>query len=105
MTFTGKKFLLWSMAFLLVMACAPAMVTPVPPLDPNAIGTAIIRPRNQLVGSPGTIVPLISTAEADDVEFSTDVPAEYVSATAPYTMEEAATALSCFAGLAGAAPV
>lgn len=43
MTFTGKKFILWSMAFLLVMACAPAMVTPVPPLDPNAIGTAIIQ--------------------------------------------------------------
>lgn len=43
MTFTGKKFLLWSMAFLLVMACAPAMVTPVPLLDPNAIGTSIVQ--------------------------------------------------------------
>lgn len=38
---TGRKFLLWGMAFILVMACAPSMVTPVPPLDPHAINTFI----------------------------------------------------------------
>lgn len=43
MTLTGKKIALWGMAFILVMACAPSMVTPVPPLDPNAINTFIVQ--------------------------------------------------------------
>jgi hypothetical protein len=42
MTNSRNKFLLWSAALLLVMACAPSMVTPVPPLDPNAINTSIV---------------------------------------------------------------
>ena len=37
----GKKLFLWFITFILVMACAPSMVTPVPPLDPNAINTFI----------------------------------------------------------------
>lgn len=43
MTITGKKFILWSMALVLILACAPSMVTPVPPLDPNAINTSIVQ--------------------------------------------------------------
>lgn len=37
----GRQSLLWGLAFLLVLACAPSMVTPVPPLDPHAINTYI----------------------------------------------------------------
>ena len=40
---SGKKLLLWFMTFILVMACVPSMVTPVPPLDPNAINTYIVQ--------------------------------------------------------------
>lgn len=43
MTLTGKKFILWSMAFVLILACTPSMVTPVPPLDSNAINTSIVQ--------------------------------------------------------------
>lgn len=37
----GKKLFLWFITFILVMACVPSMVTPVAPLDPNAINTYI----------------------------------------------------------------
>lgn len=40
---TRRKFLLWGMALLIVMACAPAVATPVPPLDPNAINTSVVQ--------------------------------------------------------------
>jgi hypothetical protein len=36
------KILSWFIALALLMACAPAMATPVPPLDPNAINTVIV---------------------------------------------------------------
>lgn len=68
----------------------------------TSIGTAVIRPRNQLLGSPGTIVPLISTQAAENVEFSTDVPEEYLGTTTPPTLADAVEALACFAGLANA---
>jgi hypothetical protein len=38
-----KKSIIWCMAFILIMACAPSMATPVPPLDPNAINTMIVQ--------------------------------------------------------------
>ncbi|MCK7481575.1 MAG: hypothetical protein M0C28_33650 [Candidatus Moduliflexus flocculans] len=31
------------MAFVLILACTPSMVTPVPPLDPNVINTSIVQ--------------------------------------------------------------
>lgn len=43
MTVRRNRFLLWSAGLLLVMACAPSMVTPVPPLDPDAINTSIVQ--------------------------------------------------------------
>lgn len=43
MTLTGKKFILWNMVFVLILACAPSMVTPVPPLDSNVINTSIVQ--------------------------------------------------------------
>ena len=39
----AKKFIFWCMALILVMACAPSVATPVPPLDPNAINTFIVQ--------------------------------------------------------------
>jgi len=41
MTNTGKKYFLWFMTFILILACAPSMVTPIPPLNANAINTYI----------------------------------------------------------------
>lgn len=43
MTNPGKKVFLWFITFILVMACAPSMVTPVAPLDPNAINTFVVQ--------------------------------------------------------------
>ncbi len=37
----GKKIFLWFVTFFLIMACVPSMVTPVAPLDPQAINTFI----------------------------------------------------------------
>jgi hypothetical protein len=41
MRYSGQKIFLWTMALILVMACVPSAITPVPPLDPNAISTYI----------------------------------------------------------------
>ena len=43
MTSPARKFLIWGMALVLIMACVPSAVTPVPPLDPNAINTMIVQ--------------------------------------------------------------
>jgi len=37
----GKKIFIWFMGLVLIMACAPAVITPVPTLDPNAINLFI----------------------------------------------------------------
>jgi hypothetical protein len=41
-----KKMPLWFITFALIMACVPAVVTPVPTLDPNAINTIIVQTAN-----------------------------------------------------------
>jgi len=46
MTFTGKKIFLWSIILVLILACVPSAVVPVPTLDSNAINTAIVQRAN-----------------------------------------------------------
>jgi hypothetical protein len=41
MAIPGKKIFIWFMALVLIMACAPVMVTPVPTLNPTAINLFI----------------------------------------------------------------
>lgn len=81
MTSTGKKFILWSMAFLIVMACAPSMLTPVPPLDPNSINTSIAQTSEAAAGqtqaaipSDATITPTLRSTFTPEPTF-TSVPA------------------------------
>ncbi|HSG46163.1 MAG TPA: hypothetical protein VLA72_23725 [Anaerolineales bacterium] len=38
-----RKIFFWFVALVLVIACAPSVATPVPPLDPNAINTYIVQ--------------------------------------------------------------
>lgn len=40
---SAKKIFFLCMAFVLIMACAPSVAAPVPPLDPNAINTYIVQ--------------------------------------------------------------
>jgi hypothetical protein len=42
----SKKFLGWMIALALILACAPAAITPVPTLDPKAISTYIAQTAN-----------------------------------------------------------
>jgi len=54
------KLLLWLIAAALIMSCAPAMVTPVPTLDPNAVNLFIAQTAN--VASTQTIAAIPPTA-------------------------------------------
>ena len=40
---SAKKVFFWFITLALVMACAPSVAAPVPPLDPNAINTYIVQ--------------------------------------------------------------
>jgi len=41
-----KKLLLWFLTFLIIMACAPSLVTPLPPPDPYTVNTSIAETAN-----------------------------------------------------------
>jgi hypothetical protein len=56
----GKKFLIWFMALVITLACAPSMVTPVPTLDPNAINLFIAQTAG--VASTQTMAAIPPTA-------------------------------------------
>jgi len=43
MRLPGKKYFLWFITLILILACTPSMVTPVAPLDPHAINTYIVQ--------------------------------------------------------------
>jgi len=64
MTLSVKKFVFWSMALVMVMACAPAMATPVPPLDPNAINTMIVQTAEAASINTQIAIPPTLTATA-----------------------------------------
>ena len=90
---TGKKFFLISMAFVLVMACAPSVVTPVPTLDPNAINTYIaqtsqaastrtqeaIPPTTTSTSTPrSTFTPESTSTTVPVVDFPTSTPVQRI---------------------------
>lgn len=54
MTRYSKKLLGWMTALILILACAPTAITPVPPLDRNAISTYIVQTAN--VASTQTVL-------------------------------------------------
>jgi len=55
------KIISWFIALALVMACAPAMATPVPPLDPNSINTVIVLTANAAATQTVAAIPPTST--------------------------------------------
>jgi len=55
------KILSWLIVLALVMACAPAMATPVPPLDPNAINTVIVLTANAAATQTVAAIPPTAT--------------------------------------------
>ncbi|HSO11566.1 MAG TPA: hypothetical protein VLT51_04275 [Anaerolineales bacterium] len=77
---SGKKLFLWFITFILIMACAPSMVTPVPPLDPNAINTFVAQTAD--AASTRTQVALPPAATSTSTPRSTFTP-ESTSTTLP----------------------
>ena len=57
----GKKYFLWFITFILIMACAPSMVTPVPTLDPLAINTYIVQTAEAAGTQTQQAIPLTVT--------------------------------------------
>jgi hypothetical protein len=66
------KILSWFIALALVMACAPSMATPVPPLDTNAINTVIVLTAG--AASTQTVVAIPPTATLTSTPRSTFTP-------------------------------
>lgn len=64
MTGTARKIFLWGMALVLVMACVPSAITPVPPLDPNAINTIIVQTADAASVNTQAAIPPTLTATA-----------------------------------------
>jgi len=62
MTNPARKFFFWFLALTLVLACAPLSVTPVPPLDPNAINTMIVETSAAALTKTVEAVPSTPTA-------------------------------------------
>jgi len=56
-----KNYFLWFVTFILIMACAPSMVTPVAPLDPNAINTFIAQTAEAAFTQTQEAVPATTT--------------------------------------------
>jgi len=57
-----KKPLLWFIALILVMACVPAAVAPVPTLDSNALNTLIVQTANAASTRTASVPTLTATA-------------------------------------------
>lgn len=58
----GQKYFLWFITFILVLACVPSMVTPVAPLDPNAINTYIAQTAESAATQTQAAIPPTTTA-------------------------------------------
>lgn len=54
---SAKKIFFLCMAFVLIMACAPSVAAPVPPLDPNAINTYIVQTADAAVARTQEAIP------------------------------------------------
>jgi len=61
MTVPNKKMLSWLTVVLLILACAPATVTPVPTLDPNSINLVIAQTANAALTQTAAAIPVIET--------------------------------------------
>jgi hypothetical protein len=70
----GKKFFLWGMILMLIMACVPSMVTPVPPLDPNALNTYIAQTAQAASTQTQQAVPSTLTATSTPRNTFTPIP-------------------------------
>ena len=55
-----KKLFIWFTLLVLVMACVPAMVTPLPPLDANAINTFIAQTANAASAKTQAAIPTLT---------------------------------------------
>src|SRR4030095_10565450 len=54
----NKKLLFWSTILILILACAPATVTPSPTLDPNSINVLIAQTANSAFTQTAAAVPV-----------------------------------------------
>ncbi|MDX1378983.1 MAG: hypothetical protein R3307_09055 [Anaerolineales bacterium] len=77
---TAGRFFFWSLALILILACVPFTVTPVPPLDPNAINTMIVQTSDaaltntlEAVPPPSTLAPTLRSTFTPEPTF-TNVP-------------------------------
>jgi|GEM_PF-864413 len=53
-----KRFFSWLIVLVLIMACAPMAITPVAPLDPNAINTFIVQTANAAMTQTAMAMPV-----------------------------------------------
>lgn len=60
MTISGRKLLLWSLILVLVLACAPAAITPVPTLDPGSINLLIAQTANAAFTQTAAAIPVFT---------------------------------------------
>jgi hypothetical protein len=81
MRYSAQKIFILFMAFVLVMACVPSAITPVPPLDPNAINTYIVQTADaasiqtlDAMPSTPTFTPTLRSTFTPEATF-TNVPA------------------------------
>ena len=75
MTNHKKYFFIVIMTILLIMACAPAMVTPIPPLNPNEVGTVIARTANAANALTQASLPtLTATVPVTSTPLNTSTP-------------------------------
>lgn len=81
MRVSGQKIFLWSMVLLLMLACVPSALTPVPPLDPHAINTYIAQTADaasnqtqEAIPSTLTFTPTLRSTFTPEATFTT-VPA------------------------------
>jgi hypothetical protein len=73
MTISGKKLLLWSLSLVLILACVPAAVTPVPTLDSNSINILIAQTANAAFTQTAIAEPKLYVA-ATSASFPTFTP-------------------------------
>jgi len=71
---SARKFFFWSMALMLILACAPSVATPVPPLDPNAINTFIVQTADAASANTQAAIPPTLTATATLRSTATPLP-------------------------------
>ena len=60
MTLHGKKLLRWLIIAILILACAPTTIAPVPTLDPNSIGTIIAQTASSASTQTAVALPVLA---------------------------------------------